>query len=103
MAVILRKLHEELFILNTRDPVYEVPRLDDFRVAMINEHELEVEVQRSQDLNSLFAALSEMGIHVVSMRNKANRLEEFFFRLTERKKALIDTPALETETGAFPQ
>ncbi len=82
MTAILRKLHEELFILNTRDPVYEVPHLDDFRVAMINEHELEVEVQRSQDLNSLFAALSEMGIHVVSMRNKANRLEEFFFRLT---------------------
>jgi ABC-2 type transport system ATP-binding protein len=38
---------------------------------------------RAQDLNSLFAALSENRITVVSMRNKTNRLEELFVRLVE--------------------
>jgi ABC-2 type transport system ATP-binding protein len=103
MTAILRKLREELFILNTRDPIYETPPLDGFRIEMINEHEIEVEVRRSQDLNSLFAALTGMGIHVVSMRNKSNRLEELFFRLTERKDRATDAAPLETETGVFPQ
>lgn len=103
MTAILRKLHEEIFILNTRDPIYEAPPLDGFRIEMINEHEIEVEVRRSQDLNSLFAALTGMGIHVVSMRNKSNRLEELFFRLTERKDRATDAVPLETETGVFTQ
>jgi len=103
MTAILSKLHEELFILNTRDPIYETPPLDGFRIEMINEHEIQVEVRRSQDLNSLFAALTGMGIHVVSMRNKSNRLEELFFRLTERKDRATDAVPLETETGVFTQ
>jgi ABC-2 type transport system ATP-binding protein len=40
-------------------------------------------MSRQHDLNSMFAALSERGIAVRSMRNKANRLEELFVRLVE--------------------
>ena len=36
-------------------------------------------------MNSLFAQLNAQGIHVVSLRNKANRLEEMFMRLVENK------------------
>jgi ABC-2 type transport system ATP-binding protein len=32
----------------------------------------------------VFAALSAQGIEVVSMRNKANRLEELFLSMVER-------------------
>ena len=45
---------------------------------------LEVDVEKSQGINALFEQLSERGIEVVSMRNKANRLEELFVRLVER-------------------
>jgi len=34
----------------------------------------------------LFAALSESGITVTSMRNKSNRLEELFMRLVDRRE-----------------
>ena len=51
----------------------------------VNEHEIEVEVTREQDLNGVFARLSAGGLHVVSMRNKANRLEELFLRLIARE------------------
>ena len=40
-----------------------------------------------QSLNQLFACLSEQNIAVVSLRNKANRLEEFFIGMVERKQA----------------
>ena len=45
----------------------------------------EVVVDRDQDINQLFAALSAQGIDVASMRNKANRLEQLFLELTNRE------------------
>jgi ABC-2 type transport system ATP-binding protein len=86
MTSLLMKLHREVFVLNTRDPVVALPVLEDFNVRLLNERELQVEITSNHDLNSLFRVLSAAGIHVVSMRNKANRLEEAFFRLTERSE-----------------
>ena len=51
---------------------------------MADDHTLEVETSKDQDLNEVFAALTAQGIHVVSMRNKANRLEELFLSMVER-------------------
>ena len=48
---------------------------------------LEVELNKEQNLNELFALLSARGIEVLSMRNKANRLEELFLRLVEGRDA----------------
>ena len=43
-------------------------------------------VDADNDINTLFARLNEMGIEVVSLRNKANRLEELFMGLVESKQ-----------------
>jgi hypothetical protein len=40
-------------------------------------------VSKEQNLNEIFSRLSALGIEVVSMRNKVNRLEEIFMRLVE--------------------
>jgi ABC-2 type transport system ATP-binding protein len=85
MANVLRKLHAETFVLNLREPVAAAPALDGYAVERVNDHEIEVEVTKERDLNDVFAALSAAGLHVISMRNKANRLEELFLRLTARE------------------
>ncbi len=87
MANVLRKLHAETFVLNLREAVPEVPVLNGYGVERVNDHEIEVEVTKDQDLNGVFAALSAQGLHVVSMRNKSNRLEELFMKLTAREPA----------------
>jgi ABC-2 type transport system ATP-binding protein len=51
---------------------------------MPDEHTIEVEVAKSQGLNAVFSALTEQGNTVLSMRNKANRLEELFVGLLEQ-------------------
>ena len=84
MTSILMKLHREVFLLTTREPVVALPLFDEFDVRLLNERELQVEITRNQDLNGLFRMLSSAGIQVASMRNKSNRLEEVFFRLTDR-------------------
>jgi ABC-2 type transport system ATP-binding protein len=92
MATVLRKLHSEVFVLNVRDPVAEVPDLPGYAVAMADDGSLEVEVKKDQNLNDIFAALSARGIEIVSMRNKANRLEELFLRLVEGRDAGTGQP-----------
>ncbi len=52
-----------------------------------DESTIEVSLSRDKSLNALFAQLEHQGIHVLSMRNKANRLEELFMNLVEKGKA----------------
>ena len=61
----------------------ETPQLPGYAVRLTDEHTLEVEVSKEQNLNDIFAALTYRGIEVLSMRNKSNRLEELFMRLVE--------------------
>ena len=51
---------------------------------LVDEMTLEVTISKGEDLNRLFAYLSSQDIHVKSMRNKSNRLEELFVRLVEQ-------------------
>ena len=96
MDEFLRTLKQQNFIVNTRDPVGEVPLLDGCVLFKRKECELELAVQRDHDLNDVFAALTNAGIRIISMRNKTNRLEELFFNLTERSDR-IEVAAPESE------
>ena len=46
---------------------------------------LEVEIEKKHSINDLFTRLTDLGIEVISMRNKSNRLEELFLSLLEKK------------------
>jgi ABC-2 type transport system ATP-binding protein len=83
MSTVLRKLHTEIFVLNLREPLSQLPALPGYRLTRVDETTLEVEVNKEQSLNGIFAALSAAGVEVLSMRNKSNRLEELFLRLVE--------------------
>ena len=86
MSAVLRKLQREVFVLSLAEPVDEAPTLDGFETALVEDCELEVDKGPTVDLNDLFAQLDARGIRVVSLRNKANRLEELFMRLVENKQ-----------------
>jgi ABC-2 type transport system ATP-binding protein len=92
MATVLRKLHSEVFVLNLRHPVPAAPVLPGYALELADDGSLEVVVTKDQNLNGIFAALSEHGIEVVSMRNKSNRLEELFMRLVEGRDAGTGLP-----------
>ncbi|MBV9696363.1 MAG: ABC transporter ATP-binding protein [Gammaproteobacteria bacterium] len=83
MSSLLRRLHVETFVLNLRNSLSEAPRLERYPLRLADDHTLEVEVSKEDNLNDIFAQLSQRGIEVLSMRNKVNRLEEIFMRLVE--------------------
>ncbi|MDT2570446.1 ABC transporter ATP-binding protein [Enterococcus raffinosus] len=82
MKSLLAKLQFETFIFDLAP--YEIePMINGFKHTFVDEQTLEVEVVRDQGINELFEQLTKQGIKVLSMRNKSNRLEELFLKITE--------------------
>jgi ABC-2 type transport system ATP-binding protein len=90
MSTVLRKLQREALILSLASELSEAPKLEGFQTRLRDSLELEVEKGPDRDINDLFEQLSIHGIRVVSMRNKANRLEELFLRLVDSKTGAVD-------------
>ena len=84
IRALLQQLNKELFVLDIREQLSECPSIEGYPITLVDDHTLEVEVEKSQSINELFDALSSAGIQVLSMRNKTNRLEELFFDLVEK-------------------
>ena len=83
---LLTQLNREVFILDTQEVVDQNIDVGGYKLQRMDDHTLEVEIERGQSMNALFTALGDKSLHVVSMRNKANRLEELFVSLVETNK-----------------
>ncbi len=83
MKQLLSRLDEETFVLDLASDC-QLGGLPGFNSSMPDSHTLEVAVKKSDSLNAVFEQLSAQGIQVLSMRNKANRLEELFVNLIKQ-------------------
>jgi ABC-2 type transport system ATP-binding protein len=54
---------------------------------VIDDHTLEADLNKSQNLNQVFEQLTAENIEVLSMRNKSNRLEALFVNLIQKATA----------------
>lgn len=81
IKALLRQLHQETFIFDTAQQLPDDISVEGFALRRIDAQTLEVDVANGQVINDVFVALERQGIKVVSMRNRANRLEEMFVNL----------------------
>ncbi|MUK62660.1 ATP-binding cassette domain-containing protein [Aliivibrio fischeri] len=86
MKSLLNKLQVETFILDLAENS-PTPVLDGAKITSCKDGSIEVEIDKSQGLNYLFEQLNHQGINVLSMRNKANRLEELFVSIVRSGEA----------------
>ncbi|MBC2191054.1 ABC transporter ATP-binding protein [Listeria sp. FSL L7-0229] len=84
MKSLLSKLQFETFIFDL-EPYEGSFEITGYNYVFEDKQTLSVEVERNQGVNHVFEQLSEHGIKVLSMRNKSNRLEELFLKITEEK------------------
>ncbi|HFQ4929777.1 ABC transporter ATP-binding protein [Vibrio vulnificus] len=84
MKSLLAKLDVETFILDLA-PNSPMPCLEGVVSSRVENDSLEIEVEKTQPLNHVFSQLSEQGVMVMSMRNKANRLEELFVNIVREQ------------------
>ncbi|MBY8224087.1 ABC transporter ATP-binding protein [Vibrio fluvialis] len=84
MKGLLGKLHVETFILDI-DNEEKLQPLTDVVSQRVVDGSLEIELEKTQGMNHVFTQLSEQGVNVMSMRNKANRLEELFVSIVRQQ------------------
>lgn len=85
MKDLLAQLSVETFVFDVATPLTRPITLDGVTgVVQPDDLTIEVTLTEGESLNGVFTQLSEQGITVASMRNKANRLEELFMRLVDK-------------------
>ena len=82
MRALLRQLNLETYVLDLETELEELPVPLNSIARLVDRSTVEVDIKRGETLNEVYDALSAASIHVTSMRNKANRLEQLFVDLT---------------------
>ncbi len=91
MKLLLAQLDVETFVLDIKvgasvdelEQFVEQSKVINYRV--VDDHTLEVDLNKTQNLNQAFELLNASNIEVLSMRNKSNRLEALFVSLINNK------------------
>jgi len=85
MPHLLKQMSSETFVLYLRDELTQAPELPSFaNVVRLDPHSIEVEVPDTLSINDLIGEFETQGIVVERMRNKVNRLEEVFVKMTSK-------------------
>jgi ABC-2 type transport system ATP-binding protein len=84
---LLGRMQRETFVADVFGTLEEgmVSSLKDFDAKLIDDNTLEVTVENGRTLHDAVLALDRLGLKIRSMRNKSNRLEEFFVHLTQKQ------------------
>ena len=82
MRALLRQLNLETYVLDLETELEELPVPLNSIARLVDRSTVEIDIKRGETLNEVYDALSAASIHVTSMRNKANRLEQLFVDLT---------------------
>lgn len=79
---LLNTLPSETLILSLKAAIDTLPDIPHARLRLLDPYTIEAEITTQRPLNDLFSLLSSKNIEVCNLRNKTNRLEELFLRLT---------------------
>jgi ABC-2 type transport system ATP-binding protein len=80
---LLKKLKSETVLLTPETPFAQNFSLEGYKMKLANDGDLEVELTTDTSISKLIHTLSDQGIVISRMENKANRLEELFLNLVE--------------------
>ena len=105
VKALLSQLKTETFVLDVDGGANVLPQLEGnnleasdfqssslqrYKLVQIDADHLEITVEKGQGLNDVFSALSAANVQVLSMRSKANRLEELFVNLVQDDNKLAN-------------
>ena len=106
MKKLLAQLDVETFVFDIKVAA-TVAELEQFveqsqeiTYRVIDDHTLEIDLNKSQNLNQVFAQLNVANIEVQSMRNKSNRLEALFVSLINKKSSATKNKSQSAAVGA---
>lgn len=86
MKKLLHRLDKETLIIDLKKSFKTKPISKKFHWEWLDDHTLEVQLDKKGSVNQLFTELTKLNLEVLSLRNKSNRLEELFLSLTGKTK-----------------
>ena len=86
MRTLLARLHVETFILYLEEELDDLPDCGDYTLKLLDKCTLEVDITKRQNISDVFHILKKCDIHVSSMKNKTNRLEQLFVSMLNDNK-----------------
>lgn len=81
MHQLLQTLRHQTFVFNTVEAIDSLPELGLLVPKKVDSHTFELRIDNQMTLNDIFALFNQHSLHIHSMRNKTNRLEELFLDL----------------------
>ena len=84
MKSLLKKLDFHNLILEIKENLKLAPVIKNFEIKLIDETTLEVTIKNTNTLSELIEELNKLKIIVLSVKNKSNKLEELFLKLTQK-------------------
>lgn len=84
MKDFLGELKVQSFIFDFETSIDKIPELEGCEIKKLDDHSLEVEVCHDSGLNDIIKAFVSFDMKIVSMRNKSNRLEEIFMKMSQQ-------------------
>lgn len=85
MKSLLSSLDIQTFVFDLKDELMGELAIDRALIHKVDNKTLEITLKNNDNLNRIFDIFNAKNINVVSMRNKANRLEELFLTIVENK------------------
>ena len=76
-------------MLDLRADLDAPPKLPGYSLRLVDSSTLELDISKDQYMNSFFAELSGLGIEVLSLRNKVNRLEGLYLSLLRAEEVEV--------------
>lgn len=83
MHDLLNRIHTDHFVFDIAQTLQAAPLVEGYEIELQGKRCLNVAVPKSLGLNRLFQELSALGIEVLSLKNKSNRLEQLFIDLVQ--------------------
>ena len=86
MKGVLSKLSDETILVDLSGTITPelTAALNTFEPHVVDENTLELTVSKERTISDAITLISRHGMHVLSMRNKTNRLEKHFINITEQ-------------------
>jgi len=106
MKKLLAQLDVETFVFDLQENTalttltQFVEQSQSIAYRVVDDHTLEVDLNKSQNLNEIFKQLNAANIEVLSMRNKSNRLEALFVSLINKKSSTSQAKQQSAVVGA---
>ncbi len=81
MSELLSRVNKDHFVLDLAKPISGLPKVEGYDLELVGTKTLNASVSKNKSLNSLFQQLTHKNIEVLSLKNKTNRLEQWFMDL----------------------